>query len=69
MQATTSSGRVYLLAGEPSDGTMAEIVITVWLIDTNNMVRHKDVTLAYLRLRKLKKNKVDATVLKQRLSG
>ena len=55
MQATTSSGWVYLLAGEPSDGTMAEIAITVWLRGAGKVVEHKDVTLAYLRLRKIKK--------------
>jgi len=54
MQATTSSGRVYLLAGEPSDGNMAEIAITVWLRAEGKVVKHEDVTFAILRLRKLK---------------
>lgn len=53
MQATTRSGRLYLLAGEPGDGKMAEIATTVWLRDTSGVMRHKDVTSAYLRLRKL----------------
>ena len=54
MQATTRSGRVYLLAGVPGDGMMAEIAITVWLNDASasGMVKHQDVTSACLRLRK-----------------
>lgn len=51
MQATTSSGRIYLLAGEQGDGLMAEIAITVWLMNSDCVLQHKDVTRACLRLR------------------
>jgi hypothetical protein len=52
-QATTRSGRVYLLAGAPGDGLLAEIAITVWLLrDSINDLKYKDVTRAYLRLRR-----------------
>ena len=51
MQATTRSGRVYLLSGPPGDGLMGEIAITVWLRDSCGLMAHKDVTQACLRLR------------------
>lgn len=51
MQATTQSGRVYLLVGAQGDGVMAEIAITVWLGDSDCVLQHKDVTRGYLRLR------------------
>jgi hypothetical protein len=52
MQATTRSGRVYLLAGASGDGLMGEIAITVWLRDSCGQMAHKDVTQACLRLRR-----------------
>lgn len=56
MQATTQSGRVYLLAGVAGDGKMAEIAITVWLRGSSAIMKHRDVTLSYMRLRKIKQN-------------
>ncbi len=52
MQATTRSGRVYLLAGTQGDGLMGEIAITVWLRDSSGLMAHKDVTQACLRLKR-----------------
>ena len=51
MQATTRSGRVYLLAGAQGDGLMAEIAITVWLRDSDCVLKYRDVTRGYLRMR------------------
>lgn len=52
MQAETKSGRVYLMVGAQGDCLLAEIAIKVWLRDSSNDLDHKDVTRAYLRLRK-----------------